>query len=194
MADFVIGCGETVLWCCLRDRSHARKQKKGDAVLLWGPVGAGKTSLWYLWREGEFPRTITSMSPNEDQMVIQTAEGQRKQKMTVIDFPGHQRMRAELLNRHLRRAKKIVFVVDASTLKSDVAPVAQQLFDLLTRSFVSEANIPVIVACNKSDDPTAVSSSVAKNLLEAELYVVGYELGEIFNYDFVNFLVILFHF
>lgn len=76
------------------------------------------------------------------------------------------------MNTYLQRAGTIVYVVDASNLKEDLSRSAHGLYDILTRSYVSNAGVPVIVACNKADDPTAVNADAARKLLEAELYAI----------------------
>lgn len=93
--------------------------------------------------------------------------------MTVIDYPGHQRLKTEMLQSYLRKAGALLFVLDASNLKSDIARTAQQLYDILTQSYVSEAAVPVIVACNKSDDVQAANANQSKQMLLVELYVSG---------------------
>lgn len=105
------------------------------------------------------------MVANEDKITI------GKKVHNVIDFPGHQRLRAELMTTYLRKAGKVIFVIDASNLKATLPSVAQQLYDLLTRTFISESSVPVVIACNKSDDPTAATPDQARSLLEAELSV-----------------------
>lgn len=149
---------------CFR-RSGSKKVSKGNALLIWGPTGVGKTSLFYRLREDAFPRTIMSMQPNEDKIQIGSKQ------ITTVDYPGHQRLRDGFMSNYLRRAGTIVYVIDASNLKDDISRTAHGLYDLLTRSYVSNAAIPVIVACNKSDDPTAVNADQARKLLETELYV-----------------------
>lgn len=105
------------------------------------------------------------MTANEDKITIGNKQFQ------TIDYPGHQRMRDGLMNNYLRRAGVVVYVVDASNLKSELSHTAHGLYDLLTRSYISNAAVPVVVACNKSDDPTAVSADTARKMLETELYV-----------------------
>jgi signal recognition particle receptor subunit beta len=144
-------------------RSGGKKAQKGTALLVWGPCGAGKTTLFYRLREETFPKTITSMVPNEAKITL------NNKAYTLIDYPGHQRLRAELMTTHLRKAGKVIFVLDASNLKAELPRVAQQLYDLLTRSYISDAAVPVIVACNKSDDPASLSSDKSRALLEGEL-------------------------
>lgn len=148
--------------CCRRGGS--KKASKGNSLLICGPTGVGKTSLFYRLREDGFPRTLMSMIPNEDKIQIGA------KKITTIDYPGHQRLRDGLMNTYLQRAGTIVYVVDASNLKEDLSRTAHGLYDILTRSYVSNASVPVIVACNKADDPTAVNADSARKLLEAELY------------------------
>jgi signal recognition particle receptor subunit beta len=84
----------------------------------------------------------------------------------------------------LKRAGKILFVLDASNLKAEPARVAQQLYDILTRAYVSEAAVPVVVACNKRDDPTSVTPEQARSILQTELYVhIFYPFTSLFRFN-----------
>ena len=91
------------------------------------------------------------------------------------------------MTHQLRRAGKVIFVVDASSLKHELPRVAQQLYDLLTRSYIAESAVPVVVACNKTDDPTAVTPDAARTLLEVELYAFHYFS---FNHSYMSHLTI----
>lgn len=167
-ADFLIFrsfCFRFLVFLTFCRRSGTKRGTKGNSLLIWGPTGVGKTSLFYRLREDAFPRTIMSMAPNEDKIEIGSKQ------IATIDYPGHQRLKDGLMNNYLRRAGMIVYVVDASNLKDDLSRTAHGLYDILTRSYVSNAAVPVIVACNKSDDPTAVNSDTARKMLETELYV-----------------------
>lgn len=102
------------------------------------------------------------MKSNEDLIVVED------KKVNCIDFPGHQRLQIEL-NSNLKKARVIVFVLDASTLEREISQVAQYLYDLLTKPILTLASIPVIVCCNKQDDALSIKPDKARTLLENEL-------------------------
>lgn len=146
------------MWC----KKQLKQHTKGTNVILWGPCNAGKTCLFYRLGEDRFASTCTSMMPNQGNLVI------GKNKYNVLDLPGNHRLISNLDNA-LEKAGLIVFVLDASTLKSQIASISQSLYELLTKPILSDNNIPVIVACNKQDDTLAVTDTQTCNLLENEL-------------------------
>lgn len=88
--------------------------------------------------------------------------------MKVVDFPGHHRLREELIS-SLGTAGALVFVVDAVNIKNETRPVAQFLYDIFTNVDVNKASLPILVACNKQDIVTATRPSEVQALLEREL-------------------------
>jgi signal recognition particle receptor subunit beta len=86
----------------------------------------------------------------------------------VVDFPGHRRLREELVAA-LPTAGALVFVVDAISIKSDVRHVAQFLYDIFTNQDVNKAALPILIACNKQDVVTASSSTAVQSMIEKEL-------------------------
>lgn len=93
---------------------------------------------------------------------------QSKKSIKIVDFPGHRRVREDLLTA-LPTSGALVFVVDAVTIRSDIRPVAQFLYDLFTNQIVNKAALPVLVACNKQDIVTASRPAEVRSLLEKEL-------------------------
>ncbi|CAM9335424.1 unnamed protein product [Chrysoparadoxa australica] len=129
-------------------------------VLLVGPCGAGKTLLLHTLCSGKGVETVTSMKPS--QMALE----QGTKTVTLVDFPGHQRLRPGL-GEALARAAGVVFVIDCSDLGKQLGPTAELLYDILTHSSM-ESSRGLLVACNKADLKASKPAKVLA-LLQREL-------------------------
>eukprot|EP00607_Mallomonas_marina_P009604 CAMPEP_0182421446 /NCGR_PEP_ID=MMETSP1167-20130531/6860_1 /TAXON_ID=2988 /ORGANISM="Mallomonas Sp, Strain CCMP3275" /LENGTH=234 /DNA_ID=CAMNT_0024598617 /DNA_START=142 /DNA_END=846 /DNA_ORIENTATION=+ len=155
--------GVIIVVLIIRGNSGKKGTKSRDTVLLLGPCGGGKTLMAHRLCIGEVPDTITSMKPATLQY---SAEGGGK-TLPVIDFPGHPRLRSQLSDT-LRRAKKIVFVVDASNVQSQVREAAEYLYDIFTNPIMDDGP-PMLIACNKSDISGVRPPARVKLALQQEL-------------------------
>lgn len=103
--------------------------------------------------------------------------------ITVLDFPGHHRLR-EGLRKHLNQAGAVIFLVDANAKTQAFINDAEYacqcpqphtyfsyLYNLFTNEYVNDTNVPFFIACNKIDMVTARSKDEIKTILEKELYV-----------------------
>lgn len=123
----------SVFFILTRRRTSAR----GDAVLLVGPLDAGKTAILSTVRmlvpdiratiDGNrclklaYKQTLpshTSMQSNS--AVVPLAQ----KTLRIIDIPGHPRIRDQF-REHMQDARGIVFVVDASTVARAGPAVAE---------------------------------------------------------------------
>jgi signal recognition particle receptor subunit beta len=139
---------------------------KGDSILLLGNVRAGKTSVFYRMLHGDAVATVTSMAATE--RAISFGAGEGAAKANVIDFPGHRRLRGGLAAA-LRRAKAIVFVIDAATVAADLTHIAEFLYEVLTDPSVGAARPPLLVACNKQDARLAKAPEKVRSMVEREM-------------------------
>jgi len=133
-------------------------------VLLCGPCGAGKTTIWQKLVHGSAKPTHTSMTAN-----VGTAKAADGSSVELVDYPGHPRLREDVLPL-LPSAKAIVIVLDAVAALDEavgVHAVATLLAKLIEEPKAQGAAI--VVAANKRDDPTSFSSKAVKKKLEAEL-------------------------
>ncbi|KAJ1834040.1 hypothetical protein LPJ63_002278 [Coemansia sp. RSA 2711] len=170
-------------WYLVQQQSAAISQKslaiargtttraRGQRVVITGPPGTGKTALWLHLRftatsaGRAVPRTQTSLAVNEaDAFVDETCA-------CLVDVPGHPRFARER-DEQLRGARAVVFVLDGAAVARDVRPTAEALYDVLACRHVQDSECPVLVVCNKQDDPLALANSRAKLLLEAEFDVL----------------------
>lgn len=131
-------------------------------VTIMGHVDHGKTSLLdYIRRSnvaaGESGGITQHISAY--QIEFTTSEKQRK-KITFIDTPGHEAFSA--LRAHGATLTDIVVLVVAAD--DGVKP---QTVEVITHA--KKANVPVIVAINKSDLPTSNVERVKQQLSEHEL-------------------------
>ena len=69
----------------------------------------------------------------------------------VYDLPGHDRIRYAALDKHKEKAKAIIYVIDASTIKQKLRDSADFLFNVLRDPCLYSAGTPVLVVCNKQD-------------------------------------------
>merc|ERR1719253_1528137 len=119
---------------------------RGARTLLLGQCNAGKTTLFF---------------PLRDAVAI---EGMA---VDVTDFPGHQRYRGKAAD-ILKEAKCLVYVVDAED-KQRLKDVAEHFYELLTHQAVTDARIPILLACNKCDLPSARTEKFIIEEIEREI-------------------------
>ena len=136
--------------------------KNKDAILFIGPCGAGKTALSYKVCYDCFPDTTTSIKAGKYIL----SRGNSK-SVPVIDFPGHPKLRSQV-NEYLSRARRIVFVVDASKIQTQAREAAEFLYDLFTNPLL-ENGPPMLIACNKSDIPGSRPPPRVKLAIQQEL-------------------------
>jgi len=141
----------------------AGRSGKRDVVLLWGPMGAGKTTLFYQLLEGKVPLqgTHTSMEPNKAEAKI------GELGVSLLDFPGHGSQESLLWENHADSIERVIFLLDSTDSLALEREGAQMLYNILTRKVFSR--IPVLVACNKQDLSNAVPRDSMRLELEKEL-------------------------
>jgi hypothetical protein len=88
-------------------------RKSGSLIVLAGPCNSGKTSLFLQLRDGStHSGTVASMQENSGVVRVLNAKGRPSGTVTLLDVPGHERLRHKL-EQHLKEAVAVVFVVDA---------------------------------------------------------------------------------
>ncbi|KAI9324071.1 signal recognition particle receptor beta subunit-domain-containing protein [Zopfochytrium polystomum] len=149
-------------------------------VLIVGINGSGKTSLFSLLKHGKIMETRSSMVENEGAFTIhsnclkQVSEPLQKRALsaagtvTLVDLPGHDKLRLRVLEK-LPQAKRVVVMLDASTIFQKQRPVAELLTDILVERSISRDAVPVLVVCNKQDDLMAQPAAKVKELLASEM-------------------------
>jgi signal recognition particle receptor subunit beta len=136
------------------------KSKKKDQILFIGPCGSGKTLLTRKLAYSSEPTTVMS-----SQVSVLTSSDR---KFELVDFPGHPKLRSQLTE-YLRRARKIVFLFDASNTQSQLRDAAELLYDLFTNPEIDSSSGRMLILCNKSDVKGARPHARVKMALQDEL-------------------------
>lgn len=143
-------------------RSRGSSRTRDIDVLFLGPVGGGKTVLSHLLCDGEIPDTITSMKP-----ATMTLLNRKSKSAVVVDFPGHPRLRSQISD-SVKRAKKIIFVIDSTKVQTQIREAAEFLYDIFTNPAMDNGP-PMLIACNKSDVQGARPPARVKLALQQEI-------------------------
>jgi len=144
---------------------HYKKAAR-KAVLLMGLSDAGKTLIYTQLLHHKFVRTHTSVKENSGEYDC------GKGLLSIIDIPGHERLRAKFFDEYKQAAKGIVYIIDSITVQKDVRDVAEFLYTLLSDPVVANHSLPFLILCNKQDQTMAKGCSVIKSLLEKEMNVL----------------------
>lgn len=139
----------------------SKKTQRRDQILFVGPCASGKTILTRKLAYDIEPTTTMSTEAS----VLQGDGIQTK--YTIVDFPGHPKLRQQLRN-YLPRAVKIVFVFDASNTQNQLRDAAEYIYDLFTNPQIDGCSC-MMVACNKSDVQGARPCARIKLALQQEL-------------------------
>ncbi|XP_043115380.1 signal recognition particle receptor subunit beta [Puntigrus tetrazona] len=140
--------------------------KARNAVLLLGLCDSGKTLLFTRLLLGRFVRTQTSITESS---ATYKSKHDRGGSWTLIDVPGHESLRVQIVEKYKAVARAVVFVVDSSIFQKDVRDVAEFLYSILTDSTVAKNAPTLVVACNKQDITMAKSAKIIQQQLEKEM-------------------------
>lgn len=140
--------------------------KVRNVVLLLGLCDSGKTLLFTRLLTGKFVRTQTSITESS---ASYRSKNDRGTSWTLIDVPGHESLRCQIVEKYKAVARAIVFVVDSSVFQKDVRDVAEFLYSILTDNMVAKNGPTLLVACNKQDVTMAKSAKLIQQQLEKEL-------------------------
>lgn len=146
------------------------KGARGDKVLLLGPMGAGKTSLYLQLRYGRVSPTFSSMQSTSATFVPHSEPS--GSPLQLVDAPGSGRLRARLLE-EAASAAVLVCVLDGTQLASQCNEAADMLYDVLALEPVQRRTPPLVLVINKSDQRAAAAAlAKARGILEAEIQSV----------------------
>ncbi|SCV69481.1 BQ2448_2501 [Microbotryum intermedium] len=159
--------------------------KGTNTVVLAGPMGAGKTALFYKLLYNQHPMTHTSMEENEalieskwttasnDESVEKGAKeaqlGSEKlqRPFHLVDSPGHPRLRTRSLAKFLPTTDRVVFVVDAvnGTSGMNVRETGEHLHVILSllsglSNLIHREPPPLLILLAKSDLVSGKSASL----------------------------------
>jgi len=123
----------------------------GDKVLLFGPMGSGKTALSLQLRFGKVTPTYTSLQKTVSRCQLQNEDASAPAKsITLVDMPGSGRLRSQLLS-EAGAAAVLVCVLDGTQLAAQCKEASGMLFDILTVEAVQRRAPAILVVVNKSE-------------------------------------------
>ncbi|XP_026138797.1 signal recognition particle receptor subunit beta-like [Carassius auratus] len=140
--------------------------KARTAVLLLGLCDSGKTLLFTRLLLGKFVRTQTSITESS---ATYKSKNDRGGSWTLVDVPGHESLRVQIVEKYKALARAVVFVVDSSVFQKDIRDVAEFLYSILTDNVVAKNAPTLVVACNKQDITMAKSAKLIQQQLEKEM-------------------------
>ncbi|KAJ0176730.1 hypothetical protein K1T71_007909 [Dendrolimus kikuchii] len=150
-----------VFWWCFSRRRTVRK-----SVLLTGLSDSGKTLLFVRLAYSQYRQTFTSMKENVEEYITSN------KSLKIVDLPGQERLRNKFFDQYKNSAKAIVYVVDSVTIQKEIRDVAEYLYTILADPVVQSNCPPLLILCNKQDQPLAKGPQVIKSLLEKEINLV----------------------
>lgn len=142
---------------------------KRKSVLFLGPCSAGKTAMMHRLCHDRTVSTVTSMQACGYLYKVNRNGGENGSSgpsASLVDYPGHERLRGGL-REELRKAERVVFVLDGSCLASQISAAAELFYDVLSDPLMKGCRA-LLVALNKSDLKEAKASR-AKTLLQKEV-------------------------
>lgn len=143
-----------------------KKKRRHQRILLTGCTNSGKTVLFTYLIYDKIVETYTSMKENVGlYKSIQCS-------IELIDIPGHDRLRQNLIDQYKSDVRGIIFMVDSKSIQIEVRNVAELLYTLLTDPIFRSNCVEILVVCNKQDLPESKGPAVIQLLLEKELNIL----------------------
>merc|ERR1719399_1805283 len=79
-----------------------KRRQRGQALLLLGQCGAGKTALFYQLKDQIEVKLVSSLRQNREKLRIKVGETEEYLgPIDTIDYPGHQRFRGKQADLYL---------------------------------------------------------------------------------------------
>jgi signal recognition particle receptor subunit beta len=141
-----------------------KRRSLGRDVLITGICDSGKTTILSQLVSGKTRQTYTSMNHNRFSLPVDS-----KAAVELVDVPGSDRVRGQVIDEFSGSARAVVFVVDSNTVSKQVRDVAEYLHFLLTNKNIHSNSPPLLIVCNKQDSGMAKSSGAVQALLEKEI-------------------------
>jgi signal recognition particle receptor subunit beta len=134
----IVVVAATVVFLMARKTVAVVAGTSGNTILLAGPMGSGKTTLFQQLVFGKTRPTVTSQEANEG----------KYKDVSVVDFPGHDSQWPATMER-LGSAKAVVFVINSK--KPNVKVCAQKMYDVLSNPGAKARHLPILVVLNQMD-------------------------------------------
>jgi len=142
----------------------SKKRKFGRGILICGSCDSGKTTLLGQLLHDKPIETYTSMKENTGVLSLPG-----KKPVNIVDVPGHERIRENILDQFAGSARGIVFVIDSNTISKQIRDTTEYLFNILSKPVIYAASPRILIACNKQDLGLAKGAAAIQGLLEKEL-------------------------
>uniref|UniRef100_A0A0N5AP46 Translation initiation factor IF-2, mitochondrial n=1 Tax=Syphacia muris TaxID=451379 RepID=A0A0N5AP46_9BILA len=146
--------------------------KRAPVVAIMGHVDHGKTTLLDCLRKS---RIVETEFGGITQHIGAFSLKEGKQFITFLDTPGHAAF-AQMRERGAHSTDIVVLVVaaDDGVKEQTVQSIKRQNMIILHFRYAKDANVPIIVAVNKCDKPTANPDSTKRELLAHDVIVEDY--------------------
>ena len=108
-------------------------------VLICGVCDSGKTTLLSQLISGKVVQTYTSMTHNK-----MTFPVENKDSVELVDVPGHERVRGQILDTFSGSTRALVFMVDSNTVSKQIRDVAECLHSILSQKIISKNRFVVL--------------------------------------------------
>jgi signal recognition particle receptor subunit beta len=138
---------------------------RGRKLVIFGPVGAGKSALLHRLQFGRVVPTVSSMLPANE---VFAPVGLDVKPANIVDVPGSGRLRAQLLE-EASSASALVCVIDGTQLAVQAREAAGMLFEVLSHEAVLRSQPPLLIAVNKQDCAGAATTAAARKAIEQEV-------------------------
>ena len=109
-------------------------------VLICGISDSGKTTLFSQLVSGKVVQTYTSMTHNK-----MTFPVENKASVELVDVPGHERLRGQVLDTFSSSTRALVFMVDSNTVSKQIRDVAECLHSILAQKIISKNRWSLVV-------------------------------------------------
>ena len=114
--------------------------------MLCGICDSGKTTILSQLIAGKTVQTYTSMQHNKFQFSLEN-----KNPVNLVDVPGNDRVRGQVVDQFSSSARAIVFVVDSNTVSKQIRDVAEYLHFLLTnKNILNNRYVKILLICHYS--------------------------------------------
>eukprot|EP00405_Crypthecodinium_cohnii_P010146 CAMPEP_0206443780 /NCGR_PEP_ID=MMETSP0324_2-20121206/14555_1 /ASSEMBLY_ACC=CAM_ASM_000836 /TAXON_ID=2866 /ORGANISM="Crypthecodinium cohnii, Strain Seligo" /LENGTH=250 /DNA_ID=CAMNT_0053911747 /DNA_START=47 /DNA_END=799 /DNA_ORIENTATION=- len=148
-------------------------RSRGNAVLLFGQCGAGKTALFFRLRDKAEVQTVSSLKQSRDKFEVEDLPGLGP--LDIVDCPGHQRMKGKSASL-IPDARCIVYMIDSED-KLRLKDVAEHLYELMTNQDVLDLHTPILLAMNKTESATARTEKFILDEIDREIEIMRNSRG-----------------
>merc|ERR1712226_173164 len=153
--------------------------KYGKSIIFCGSRDSGKTTL--------LSRIVNKSVKKAPTLRTQTSQIQNtypfglNDSYNLVDIPGHERVRMQILEKHIKDTKALIFVIDAENTAddtdNDLRDSAEYFINILGNPELysrtpKKDQLNILIICNKQDSASAKSSEQIKKQLQNEIQIL----------------------